>query len=56
MTISSISDSGRDPSKPFGDAQGATQATVDRLAGLLPPEALEDALKGLEPEEIIAAV
>ena len=25
---------------------------VDRLAGLLPREALEDALKGLEPEEI----
>jgi putative transposase len=52
MTISSISDSGRDPSKPSGDAQGATRAAVDRLAGLLPPEALEDALKGLEPEEI----
>jgi putative transposase len=52
MTISSISDSKRSPSKPSGDAQGATQAAVDRLAGLLPPEALEDALNGLEPEEI----
>jgi putative transposase len=52
MTISSISDSERDPSKRSGDAQSATQAAVDRLAGLLPPEALEDALKGLEPDEI----
>src|SRR3954466_2957593 len=52
MTIKTISDSERDPSKPSGDAQSSTQAAVDRLAGLLPPEALEDALKGLEPEEI----
>jgi putative transposase len=52
MTISSISDSERSPSKPSGDAQSSTHAAVDWLAGLLPPEALEDALKGLEPEEI----
>src|SRR3954451_18351105 len=52
MTIKTISDSERDPSKPSGDAQSSTQAAVDRLAGLLPPEALEDALRGLEPEEI----
>src|SRR3954469_7506226 len=52
MTIKTISDSERDPSKPSGDAQSSTQAAVDRLAGLVPPEALEDALKGLEPEEI----
>jgi len=30
----------------------ASQAVVDRLAGLLPEAALEDALKGLGPEEI----
>jgi putative transposase len=52
MTIPSISDSERSPSKPSRDAQSSTQAAVDRLAGLLPPEALEDALKGLEPDEI----
>jgi putative transposase len=52
MTIKTISDQKRDPSKPSRDAQSPTQAAVDRLAGLLPPEALEDALKGLEPEEI----
>jgi putative transposase len=28
------------------------EAVVDRLAGLLPEEALQDALKGLEPDEI----
>src|SRR3954452_19187892 len=52
MTISSISDSERSPSKPSAGAQSSTQAAVDRLAGLLPPEALEDALKGLEPDQI----
>src|SRR5690242_20081284 len=30
----------------------APDAVADRLAGLLPEEALEDALKGLEPDEI----
>lgn len=30
----------------------APQELSDRLAGLLPPDALQDALKGLEPEEI----
>lgn len=30
----------------------SSEAVVDRLAGLLPEEALEDALKGLEPDEI----
>jgi putative transposase len=52
MTISPISDSERDPSERSRDAQSSTRAAVDRLAGLLPAEALEDALKGLEPEEI----
>jgi transposase-like protein len=32
--------------------EGPPQEVVDRLAGLLPEEALEDALKGLEPDEI----
>jgi hypothetical protein len=33
-------------------ASGPPDEVVDRLAGLLPAEALEDAVKGLEPEEI----
>jgi putative transposase len=38
-----------------GEAQGGAQAPQeleDRLAGLLPADALKDALEGLEPEEI----
>jgi putative transposase len=52
MTIKTISDSERDPAQSTGSAQSPTDAVVDRLAGLLPPEALEDALKGLEPDDI----
>ncbi len=52
MTIKSISGSERDPSQSTGSTQRATEGPVDRLAELLPAEALEDALKGLEPEEI----
>src|SRR3954452_20072742 len=52
MTIKTISDCGRDPSQSTDSAESSTDAVVDRLAGLLPPEALQDALKGLEPEEI----
>ena len=52
MTIKTIADSERDPSQSTERAQSPTDAVVDRLAGLLPAEALEDALKGLEPEEI----
>src|SRR3954465_2123586 len=52
MTIKSISDSERDPSQSIDGAQSSTDAVVDRLAGLLPAEALEDALKGLEPDDI----
>src|SRR3954464_481898 len=51
MTIKTISDSERDPQSSHG-ASSSTQAVVDRLAGLLPPDALEDARKGLEPDEI----
>src|SRR3954470_15886491 len=52
MTIHTISDSERDPSQSLHGAESPTQAAVDRLAELLPAEALEDALNGLEPEEI----
>src|SRR6476620_2071014 len=52
MTIKTISDSERDPSQSTERAQSPTDAVVDRLAGLLRAEALEDALRGLEPEEI----
>jgi putative transposase len=45
--------------KPGGGGAGAAppaadppEEVVDRLAGLLPAEALEDALEGLEPDEI----
>src|SRR3954462_11155417 len=54
MTINTVSDSERDPSKSTDGAKSPTDAGVDRLAELLPPDALEDALKGLEPEEITA--
>src|SRR3954465_6922650 len=52
MTIHTISDSERDPSQSPEGAQSSTDAVVDRLAELLPAEALEDALSGLEPDEI----
>src|SRR3954453_9836078 len=52
MTIKTISDSERDPSQNTEFAQSSTDAAVDRLAGLLPAEALEDALKGLDPDDI----
>jgi putative transposase len=52
MTINTISDQKRDPAQSCQGAESSTQAAVDRLAGLLPAEALEDALKGLEPDEI----
>jgi len=38
--------------KPAGEQLAAGEDVVDRLAGLLPAEELQDALKGLEPEEI----
>jgi putative transposase len=52
MTINAVSDSERDPSQSPDGAQSPTDAAVDRLAELLPAEALEDALKGLEPDDI----
>ena len=52
MTITTISDSERDPSQSADAAQSPTDAAVDRLAELLPADALEGALKGLEPDDI----
>src|SRR6476646_11276562 len=52
MTIKTISDSERDSSQSTEAAQSSSDAVVDRLAGLLRADALEDALKGLEPDEI----
>jgi hypothetical protein len=52
MTINTISDSEREPSQSSRSAQSSTDAVVDRLAGCFRPEALKDALKGLEPDEI----
>src|SRR4051794_21470029 len=52
MTIHTISDSERDPSQSLDGAQSPTDAVVDRLAELLPEDALQDALNGLEPDEI----
>src|SRR5215218_4842496 len=50
MTIKSISD--RDRERDETARAQSPQEAVDRLAGLLPDEALEDALKGLSPEQI----
>jgi putative transposase len=38
--------------RPGDPSPGPSDELVDRLAGLLPAEGLEDALKGLEPEQI----
>jgi hypothetical protein len=46
MTINSISGSERDPSQSTDPTQRPTDAAVDRLAELLPADALEGALKG----------
>jgi putative transposase len=42
---------GDESSRPAAH-ESSVEAARDRLAGLLPEEALEDALKGLEPDEI----
>src|SRR4051794_30570956 len=52
MTIKTISDREKGFWQCGAAAPSSTEAVVDRLAGLLPKDALEDALKGLEPEEI----
>ena len=56
MTSKTISDSERDPSQSADAAQSPTDAAVDRLAELLPADALEGALKGLEPDDITAVL
>ena len=50
MTIKPISD--RERERDETARAESPQEAVDRLAGLLPEAALEDALKGLSPEEI----
>jgi len=42
----------RRPEQAADSSERQPEQVADRLAGLLPEEALEDALKGLEPEEI----
>ena len=52
MTIKTISDSERDSAQSTEAAQSPTGTAADRLAGLLPEDALQDAIKGLEPDDI----
>ena len=51
MTIQKISSRERDSSRP-GRHESASEDVRDRLAQLLPADALDDALAGLKPEEI----
>ena len=51
MSAEKFKSRGGGPSGPARDESGVEEV-VDRLAGLLPEEALEDALRGLAPEEI----
>jgi hypothetical protein len=50
MTTQSTKSKRPEPSP--GAASGPPEEVIDRLAGLLPADALEDALEGLRPEEI----
>ena len=52
MSIQKSRIRGDESSRPAGSTRVPLSRRVDRLAGLLPEEALEDALKGLEPDEI----
>jgi transposase-like protein len=49
MSTKNAKSSGR---RPPGVSEGPPEEVLDRLAGLLPREQLEDALEGLEPEEV----
>lgn len=51
MTIKTIPDREREPDSTDG-VESPPDAVVDQLAELLPAEALQDALKGLEPDQI----
>lgn len=53
MTMKTIQTDGERDRERSARAQSASQEeAVERLAGLLPEEALQDALKGLAPEQI----
>jgi len=51
MYTQKIKSGGSESSRPAG-AESAGEEVVDRLAGLLPEAALQDALAGLRPDEI----
>jgi putative transposase len=51
MSVQKSISRGREPSRSAVD-ESASEEVVDRLAGLLPADALQDALAGLRPEEI----
>jgi putative transposase len=51
MSTQKVKSRGGESSRP-GVEESAREEVVDRLAGLLPAEALQDALAGLAPEEI----
>src|SRR3954471_24008416 len=51
MTRQKIKSRGGESSRS-ARAESAFEEVSDRLAGLLPPDALQDALSGLAPEEI----
>jgi putative transposase len=51
MSTQKIKPGGSESSRPAG-AESAGEEVVDRLAGLLPEAALQDALAGLRPDEI----
>ena len=52
MTMSSISEDKKRESRGSGDPESPPDAVIDQLAELLPDDALQDALRGLEPEQI----
>jgi putative transposase len=52
ITMSTMRSKRRPPEGGADPGQQEAEAIVDRLAGLLPEEALQDAIKGLEPDEI----
>src|SRR3954463_8419018 len=51
MSVQKSISRGREPSRSAVD-ESASEEVVDRLEGLLPADALQDALEGLRPEEI----
>ena len=52
MTMKTIKTDGERDREGSARAQSASEEAAQRLAGLLPEEALQDALKGLAPDEI----